>query len=550
VRSKLVDLVCAALVVAACHELDLGEAHGTACRTKDDCRAPYLCHDGSCQNPCSTNGDCDAGTCVQVDSQTNVCQADAGAAGRGHAGSRGDSGPNAGGPGELGSAGAAGGDAGTGGASSNCHPNDQCSGGDPCAAGSCNSETGRSGGVGGSLGGLGGSGGTFGGSGGTTVPGMGGSGGQLSAAGDGGGVPPESGNAGAGETHGACTGTLTFDAVPAIGVPGPSCSVELADVNGDSLLDLTVGQCGNGGIEVLLGKGGGAFEYSATYGVGATYGSHAVGDIDGDERPDIVAATNAGNVAVLKNKGGGKFEAASYYPAGTQTMSIALADLDQDGDVDVAVGNLESPELIILMNLGDGTFADGEEYDGPGDVAFRIAAGDLNGDHVPDLVSVGDNTVRIALNPGNGVFATQSSVQVGDTLMCVALADFNRDGQLDIATTPVDSADASVLLNQGGGSFSTVMSYAYSTNDGVIAPDMDGDGNPDLVFTGLYQGTAHVLLNRFPDRKFSEFITVPGAQTANAVAAGDLDGDGLPDLVLSYPNENNIAVLLTRCAAN
>jgi hypothetical protein len=331
-------------------------------------------------------------------------------------------------------------------------------------------------------------------------------------------------------------------------VGGQPCAVAVTDLNGDEIQDLAIGNCGSSEVSVLLGKGAGTFSAAQNYSVGALY-SLAAGDLNHDGAPDLAIATGAGNVAILINDGNGGMNPPKYYPAGSTTTGIALADLDQDGAVDLAIANLASPELVVLWNLGDGTFSAETDFDGPRDGAFSIATGDLNGDGIPDLVWAGDYSVRVGLNAGYGDFSSPQSLHTGGTLMNVALADFNLDGALDIAVSTWQQTPVSIFLNQGGGSFGTSVDYQYAGYRGIIATDVDADGHPDLAFTT--GSDVRVFLNEFPDRKFSQFLSVGSVVHSwpDALAAADFDGDGKPDLVLAYPNDNTVGLMLTRCGS-
>src|SRR5438105_2090066 len=66
----------------------------------------------------------------------------------------------------------------------------------------------------------------------------------------------------------------------------------------------------------------------------------AVGDLNGDGKPDLVIANgNAGTISVLLNAGNGTFAAAVNYTVGSQPVSIAIGDVNGDGAPDLAVAN-------------------------------------------------------------------------------------------------------------------------------------------------------------------------------------------------------------------
>src|SRR5204863_2721637 len=96
---------------------------------------------------------------------------------------------------------------------------------------------------------------------------------------------------------------------------------------------------------------------------------------------------------------------------------VAVGDLNGDGKADIAISSVS--ELSIIMNRGDGTFADPVTYVAPRQPT-ALAIGDLNGDGVPDL-ALGDSGtpapaseaspgqlggVTVFMNDGSGLFAS------------------------------------------------------------------------------------------------------------------------------------------------
>jgi hypothetical protein len=172
-------------------------------------------------------------------------------------------------------------------------------------------------------------------------------------------------------------------------------SLAVADVNGDGEPDLLAANqcaidsnCGSsGGLGVLLGNGDGTFQAAVTYGPGGEYPySLAVGDLNGDGKPDLVVADQCdssgicsnGSLGVLLGNGDGTFQAASSTTIPAYGFgAIALADFNGDGKLDVASGG-----AILLLGNGDGTF---QGFIPLGAGGFGIAVADVNRDGKPDI---------------------------------------------------------------------------------------------------------------------------------------------------------------------
>jgi hypothetical protein len=322
-------------------------------------------------------------------------------------------------------------------------------------------------------------------------------------------------------------------------------SVAVADLRGDGVLDLAVanyclnlnqyGFCsGIGGLSVLLGNGDGTFQPAVTYSTGA-YGSVslAVGDVNGDYKPDLVATNvcqdpdcEAGSVAVLLGNGDGTFQpAANYSSGGYQADWVEIADINGNGIPDLVVANLcqsggcyTDGEAAILMGNGDGTFQPAVAYDSGGSVTYSVAVGDLRGNGILDLVTTSryapKNTLRVLLGNGDGTFQPASIYDLdGWQYDAVAVGDVNGDGIPDLVVVEecqhirgeacLGTGLVSILLGNGDGTFQAPIKYVSGGYEGsaIAIGDVNGDGRPDIVVTNACgggcgaDGTVAVLLN-------------------------------------------------------
>src|SRR5436309_2917389 len=140
------------------------------------------------------------------------------------------------------------------------------------------------------------------------------------------------------------------------GGSGPA-SVAVGDFNGDGRQDLAVTLYGDGSgntLAVLLGNGDGTFGAPLIFGVGPGPVSSAVADFNGDGIQDLAVANwdrNVGHtVSVLLGNGDGTFQAAQNFLAGQGVASVAVGDLDGDGRPDLAAGNYGGDTVSVLMN--------------------------------------------------------------------------------------------------------------------------------------------------------------------------------------------------------
>ncbi len=304
---------------------------------------------------------------------------------------------------------------------------------------------------------------------------------------------------------------------------------------------------------------------------GTTPFSVAIGDLNGDGRPDLAIA-NAGSdsVSVLLNTTTPGATTPSYaakidFTTGTSPRSVAIGDLNGDGRPDLAIANLSSNSVSVLLNTtapGATTPSYAAKTDlTTGTSPRSVAIGDLNGDGKPDLAiaNFGSASVSVLLNtttPGATTpsYAAKTDFTTGDAPSSVAIGDLNGDGRPDLAIANLGADSVSVLLNTTTPG-ATTPSYASKTDFtagdapvSVVAGDLNGDGRPDLAIANSFSNSVSVLLN----------TTTPGATTPSyaaktdfttgtnpySVAIGDLNGDGKPDLAIANRDANSVSLLL------
>lgn len=302
-----------------------------------------------------------------------------------------------------------------------------------------------------------------------------------------------------------------FAAGTSVGVGTAPLSVAAADFNLDAKIDLAVANAGSDSISILLGDGSGGFANAPGSPVAAGDQPWYVvaSDLNGDGRPDLAASrftntTANGEVVILLGNGAGGFGSPSFVGAGRVPYGIAAADLNGDGARDLAVANQFSNTVSILLGNGSGGFAAGTPVSS-GSGPSWVAAGGLNGDAAVDLVvtNQGSGTVSILLGNGSGGFspAAGSPVAAGNGPTPLALTDLNGDAKLDLAVGNINSDNVSVLVGLGTGGFAAASGSPVPAGDGpfsLAAPDVNGDGRPDLAVANYHASNVAILLNATP----------------------------------------------------
>jgi len=345
-------------------------------------------------------------------------------------------------------------------------------------------------------------------------------------------------------------------------------------VNGDSKFDSVVANANSNTVGVMLGNGDGHFQPPVIYSSGGRVPeSVVVADVNGDGKPDLVAADACGSttcasgvVGVLLGNGDGTFQAAvSYGSGGIEAVSVAVADVNRDGRLDIVVANESNNMLGVLLGNGDGTFQPAVAY-GSGSQSFTyfLVIADVNGDGKPDLVVADEctdhptcNSGAVGVLVGNGDGTFQAAViypsgGVGSLsgARSVAVADVNGDGRPDVLVANYFSGTVGVLLGNGDGTFQAPVDYnvGFTPVRSVAIADVNGDGKADLLVGGdvgtVQHGEVGYLLGN-GDGNFQPVVTFgSGGNAAISIALADVNGDGQPDLLAANAEHNTVGVLL------
>jgi VCBS repeat protein len=302
-------------------------------------------------------------------------------------------------------------------------------------------------------------------------------------------------------------------------------AVAAGDFNSDGKVDLVVTlNSPQFSLALLTGTGTGSFNAPTFFPNTSGFDSPAVvaTDLNGDGRLDLVVMHSiacftapcraARSITVLLGNGDGTFQTPREIDVGTGPNSMAVADLNRDGVKDVGIGG-GNTEFSLLLGVGNGTFVRQPVVTlVPGGDLFSacndIAVGDLNRDNVQDLVvPLGNGEGNaILIGNGNGTFQVRSRIRIDETFapLHVAVADYNRDGLLDIARTMGDGTNGlmQILRGNGDGTFQAPNRYLVpppgSSIGGiaVIAGDWNGDAKPDIAFVvGGASAALDVLTN-------------------------------------------------------
>ncbi len=262
------------------------------------------------------------------------------------------------------------------------------------------------------------------------------------------------------------------------------------------------------------------------------------------------AATHRRNLEVLEDRCLLSFSPAVSYPVGTNPQAVVTADFNHDGRLDLAVANVESNSVSVLLGNGNGSFQPARTST-TGARPLSVAVGDFNRDGKLDLATAnqGGNNVSLLSGNGDGTFQAASNIDIGSIPSSVAVGDFNGDGKLDLGVISnvyddwyyTYSGEANVLLGIGDGSFSAPITSSGDSGFyylGVVT-DFNGDRKPDMVAVKGDDGEVVVMPGN-GDGTFQPAQTSAIGANPVSVAAGDVNGDAKIDVVTANVYSNNV----------
>ncbi|HVR73021.1 MAG TPA: VCBS repeat-containing protein, partial [Planctomycetota bacterium] len=216
------------------------------------------------------------------------------------------------------------------------------------------------------------------------------------------------------------------------------------------------------------------------------------GDVNGDGKLDLIASSGTGTVTVL-----------------LQTVLLQTVPLQ-----DVSDRAVWSPVPIRV-----------------GASCFFTRAGDFDNDGFDDLaVADGASTAYFVRSHGDGTFARPMPLIEARGSRWIATGDWNRDGNLDLASSNLNTRTLTIHLGDGAGGFSLAQDPGLEREHTLEALDYDGDGILDFAL-GL--GTPGMQLQRgLGDGRFEHRDMLPAnvVPCAQYIATGDFNNDGLGDI--------------------
>jgi hypothetical protein len=352
-------------------------------------------------------------------------------------------------------------------------------------------------------------------------------------------------------------GTFAMTASLATGVY--PIAIAIADLNGDGIPDLAVANRDSSTLSILLGNGDGTFATPTSVVTGINPTSITAGDFNGDGKMDLAVANSCGStpdsncgtyldpqgtLTILLGNGDGTFTQAANETTDVWPASVAVGDFNGDGKPDLAVANecgksglcsAKAPGTVtILLGVGeDGTFTPAATP-AAGVYPTSIAVGDFNGDGKPDLAvaNSNDNTVTVLLGNGDGTFEAAASPATGVNPTSIAVGDFNGDGKTDLVVANGGNSGngyagtVTILLGNGDGTFEAAANPATGRGPVSIAVgDFTADGETDLALANSRDIFATVLLAQLTQASIATVTSISPVGTGTHQVEASYSGD-------------------------
>jgi hypothetical protein len=336
-------------------------------------------------------------------------------------------------------------------------------------------------------------------------------------------------------------------------------AVTIGDLNSDRKPDIV--SIGSDAVAVYFGDGRGRFEQSpgSPFAAGKNPSDVTLTDFNEDGRLDVAVANHETSyLSVLLGSGG---RLASPIQIAVQSRphphGVAAGDFNRDRHVDLAVESWAEDVLLVLNGNGKGRFANEPLRLPVGRVPYhKLRAADLNNDGADDLVATNTDgsSVSVACSDSSASLRPAREIAIAASPFAVAIGDVNGDHIRDLVVAHCWGAvdpnrdRVTILTGSGDCSFSvspeSPMKSGASPTD-VAVGDVDGDGIDDVAVANMGSNDVSLFLGGRSGIRPAEGSPLSTGTAPAAIALADLNGDGRADIVTGNTGSRDVSVRLS-----
>jgi hypothetical protein len=303
-------------------------------------------------------------------------------------------------------------------------------------------------------------------------------------------------------------------------------------------------------------------------------------DLDGDGLNDLIVVNNArSQIDLLYNQTGktntnrraeyGREHKINELPPDARfridtissekrISSMVVADLNGDGKPDIAYFGGDPKELVVLYNLGTNGWSEPKHW--PVDdgqlTQNALAAGDLNGDGLNDLVLLGDTQLYVFTQKPDHTFGDPEKLPYSGSVKAVQVLDIDGDGRQDLLLVNWESPTPfRFRLQTSEGKLGPEIYFPFDPIRSFCADDLESN-RTQIVTIAENSGRAQIsefarkpadgLSGAFKQGQFQVLPFHKSDRTRRGVLWADVNGDGLPDLLVAEPESGQITIYLQK----
>ncbi|MFN8285290.1 MAG: T9SS type A sorting domain-containing protein [Chitinophagales bacterium] len=348
-------------------------------------------------------------------------------------------------------------------------------------------------------------------------------------------------------------GTFQAAVFYSVGALGPE-EIVVGDFNSDTKPDVVTHNRDANDISLLVNNGAGGFNAAVTFAYGTNASSApakmATADFNADTKTDLVINDYADNrLYILKSNGNSTFTVTDTLLTGVHPVFINTGDLNGDNKpeivVDYATGNAANDSISYFVNNGSGLFGNRTSLFVINFTTERRVPiiADLNGDNINDIICHSITDLQPFINNGALSFSKPAVLFTGQYSSRILVTDVNSDTKVDIINSSEDQGGVTVQLGNGNGTFQSYNVYTAngSPNDMLLA-DFDGDTRKDAVCVHRTKGYISFLKGQI-DGSFGPY-ELRTALRPKSIAVGLLNSDAYEDLVVCNTQSPRISIML------